>query len=522
MRAAAAVLLLLLAGRAFSQPRVAARQVSQSNYTQYLNEFLFTRAEDTRARNSAQHDAARKNIRDTLASFGLEVTEERFEYAGAEYVNITAVLRGKTRPNEYHVIGAHYDAANSPGADDDASGVAALLEAARVASMHDFEASVAFVAFDVEEAGLIGSKAWVAAHAADRIVSMLQLDMIAYNSPGPLHNLIALCVPSLVENAALPVIWDAVQQFGAPLVPVSGGVSKGSDHASFATVAPSVEMIEAGARVNPNYHKPADSIDTPDYIDYEFATAATRAAVGYLARQAGILPDAPRLTTAGVYNAASYIAGGVAAGEIVTLAGSGFGARGAATVRDSAGVERPAPTMYYSDAQINLALPEKMAAGRGTIVVTREDGLRLEAPIEVAAAAPGVFTAAATGLGAPAAIAVRVAADGSQSAQNLFACAAESGCAPARIEFGLESDRVVLLLYGTGIRGRSGLGNVALEIDEFRIAAQYAGAQAEFAGLDQVNVELPRWLRGKGRKAATLRVDGKAANPVTLDLGTPD
>ena len=56
------------------------------------------------------------------------------------------------------MIGAYYDSVSNPGADDDASVVAALLEA-RVASVHDFEPSIAFVGFDREEAGLIGSQA---------------------------------------------------------------------------------------------------------------------------------------------------------------------------------------------------------------------------------------------------------------------------------------------------------------------------------------------------------------------------
>src|SRR5579883_2099185 len=178
-----------------------AAQVSQPNYRHYLDELLFTRDGDSRGPFGAQHDTARANIHAVFASFGLQVAEERFEYQGATYYNITAILPGKTRPADYHVIGAHYDSKSTPGADDDASGVAVLLEVARVASMHQFDASIAFVAFDMEEAGLIGSKAWVAAHAADRVLSMVQIDMVGFNPAGATHNMVAVCTANTAENS---------------------------------------------------------------------------------------------------------------------------------------------------------------------------------------------------------------------------------------------------------------------------------------------------------------------------------
>ncbi len=98
---------------------------------------------------------------------------------------------------------------------------------------------------------------------------------------------------------------------------------------------------------------------------------------------------------------------------------------------------------------------------------------------------------------------------------------ASVGCAPAPVDFGGDGDRVVLVLYGTGIRGRSDVGSVSLDVDGQQFPAQYAGAQPEYPGLDQVNIELPRALRGKGRTSVTLRVDGKAANPVAMDLAKP-
>ncbi|MBZ5728121.1 MAG: M28 family peptidase [Acidobacteriia bacterium] len=520
----AAALILLLPLPLACQYEDVVRQVSQPNYTHYLNELLFTRAGDSRGPGSAQHEAARTNIRDTLAAFGLNVTLERFEYRGDTFYNVTAVLPGKTRPDEYHVFGAHYDSLNNPGADDDASGIAALLEVARVASLHEFAASLVFVAFDLEEAGLIGSGAWAAAHSGDRILSMLQMDMVGYNAPGETHNLIALAVPNLSLSATLPVLQGAVEQYGGLMSTVYLGLAF-SDHFAFAWVAPSVLMIEAGFHQNGYYHGAADSIDTPHYIDYEFAAAVTRSAVGYMAQEAGLLPGdswTARLNSGGVYNSASFIVGTVAPAELVTLFGSAFGEKPTVAVRDSAGREQPAPVSYSSPAQINVRLPAELAAGAATIAVTRDDGLRLTAPLNVEAIAPGVFTAECSGLGAPAAQAVRVAPDGGQTVQYVFACAAAStACLPAPVDFGGDGDRLVLVLYGTGIRGRSDVASVSLDVDGQKFPAQYAGAHSVYPGLDQVNIELPRALRGKGRTLATLRVDGKAANPVAIDFGKP-
>lgn len=475
---AAAVLLLLLPAGAAAQFEAVVSEVREPNYTHYLNEMLFTHGADSRGPSSPQHDAARDRIRDTLASFGLRVTEEPFTYQGRTYSNVTAVLPGKRSPGDFYVIGAHYDSVNNAGADDDATGIAALLEVARVASLHDFEASLVFVAFDLEEAGLVGSKAWVAAHAGDHIVGVVAMDMIGYNSPGPYHNLLALCVPNAAANPTLAALTAAVARYGAPLTPVYGGISTRSDHAAFASVAPAVAIIEASFSENANYHHATDTVDTAGYIDYGFATAAARSVSGYLAQAAGLLPDdaaSVRLGAGGVYNAASFIAGTAAPGAWITLVGSGFGAHPAVSIRDAAGRERAAEVSYASTDQANVLLPAILPAGAATLVLTRDDGGKGELALQVEAVAPGVFTADATGLGAPAAVAVRVTPEGGQTTRNLFRC--EPVCSPVAVDFGAEGDRVVLVLYGTGIRGRSNGDAVVVEVAG-RIAGAVRGSGA--------------------------------------------
>jgi uncharacterized protein (TIGR03437 family) len=277
-------------------------------------------------------------------------------------------------------------------------------------------------------------------------------------------------------------------------------------------------MTEASWDEDHYYHQPADSIDTPGLVDFWYATAITRTAVGYLAIQAGLLPENEtdlRFSAAGISNAASYAVESVAPSELVTLMGAGFASRGATiTIRDAAGDERAASVIYESPRQINLVTPPNLAAGPATVTVARPDGVRASAVVPVQATFPGVFTASATGSGVAAAQAVRVAPGGALAWQTLSACS--EACTPVPVDFGNDDDRVVLVLYATGVRGRSDLSAVSLEIDGQRLPVQYAGAQSTCPGLDQINVELPRALRGHGEISVTLWVDGRAANPVAL------
>jgi uncharacterized protein (TIGR03437 family) len=240
--------------------------------------------------------------------------------------------------------------------------------------------------------------------------------------------------------------------------------------------------------------------------------------VGHLATQAGLLPENEtdlRFSAAGISNAASYAVQSVTPSELVTLVGAGFASTGATvTIRDAAGDERAATLIYESPRQINLVMPPNLVAGPATVSIARPDGVRASAVMPVEATFPGVFTASASGSGAAAAQAVRVAPGGTLAWQTLSACS--QTCTPRPVDFGNDDDRLVLVLYATGVRGRSDLSAVSLEINGQRLPVQYAGAQPTYPGLDQVNVELPRALRGRGEMTVTLWVDGRAANPVAL------
>lgn len=287
---AATVVLLAAAG-----PRCQAwtidgvvNSVSQTSYSGYLNSSLYTTTGSNRGY-GAQHDLARTAIYNAFDSIGLETTLSPFIFNSATYNNVVGVWEGTTRPDDYYVVGAHYDSVNNPGADDNASGVAGVIEAARVLSHYRFEASLVFIAFDREEQGLLGSAAWAQQHAADNILGMISLDMIAYD---PLDaGQARIYSRSGATNTVTVGLTNALNSY-TNLTPVFSGAIWGSDHSSFAAQGfPAALLIEASS--NPNYHTQLDSTSTAGYINYGYATNMTRGAVGYLATAAELSAPEP-------------------------------------------------------------------------------------------------------------------------------------------------------------------------------------------------------------------------------------
>lgn len=187
-----------------------------------------------------------------------------------------------------------------------------------------------------------------------------------------------------------------------------------------------------------------------------------------------------------------------------------------ATVRDSAGVERPAQLFFVSQGQVNLLIPPDTAVGAATLRVVQATA-RLGVPIQIARVAPGLFSANGDDRGAPAAAMLRVRADGSQTNEPVASYDAAQGTfSPAPINFGPEDDRLVLILYGTGLRNPANPAATRVVFADASVPAQYAGPQNQFPGLDQINVEIPRSLAGRGTIAVSVVVDGVSSNAVQL------
>lgn len=237
--------------------------------------------------------AAAAWLRDQLTEAGYAQVNEIFVERGAVAPNFEVVVPGTTRPNEIVVVGAHYDAfQGTPGADDNASGVAGTLALARMFRSRPQARTLRFVMFVNEEppafwTPLMGS--WVYAKQCrannDNVVAMISLESIGYYSdkpgsqryPRPLNWL----YPDTGDFIAFVSNWSsrglnkrAIKVFREQAnFPSEGGSPPGwlpgvgwSDHWSFWQEGyPAIMITNTAAFRNPNYHTPMDTADTLDY-----------------------------------------------------------------------------------------------------------------------------------------------------------------------------------------------------------------------------------------------------------------
>ena len=168
----------------------------------------------------------------------LVVELQDFPYGSGSSDNVIATLPGKTTPDQYIVIGSHYDSyaygGIAPGADDNASGTAAVLELARILSQYEFDKSIVFCTFSAEEVGLIGSE-YYASHAQSQgmdILGYFNFDMIGYrNGNDPIHtDMIAPASATELVNFYKGVVAIYLPDFDVFDAQLSGG---DSDHTSF-------------------------------------------------------------------------------------------------------------------------------------------------------------------------------------------------------------------------------------------------------------------------------------------------
>ncbi len=252
----------------------------------------------------ARMEAAADYIADAFRQFGLRVGEDRFLFEGRWYRNLIASLPGSSSDGQVLVV-AHYDTVpDCPGADDNASGVAGLLEAAGALTRHRFQKTLVFVAFALEEYGYPGSLHYVQQARArrDRITGVLDLEMIGYTSP----------VQTAPPGVPVPAVGDFIGVVGnrrseelASLfkegaarfvhsLPVESLIVEGngewfpvvrrSDHAPFWDAGyPALMITDTSFLRNPHYHQPTDTLDTLDLPFLRDVAAATAVATALLA-----------------------------------------------------------------------------------------------------------------------------------------------------------------------------------------------------------------------------------------------
>lgn len=230
-------------------------------------------------------------------------------------------------------------------------------------------------------------------------------------------------------------------------------------------------------------------------------------------------------------HAATYIADSVSPDQFVTIYGNSLAkdtssaqslplptslSGASITFVDSAGKSFPAPLVYASPTQINLIVPAGVSPGVGKVTLTGASSLT--ATVQIDPVSPGIFTANASGTGVPAALAARYSAAGTPTPVPVFQCPAAYQCAPVPLNLGVATDQLVLSLFGTGMRHVSAASNVKVTVKGLSVPVLYAGPQGEFAGLDQVNVQIPISLKGAGVSQLQLIVDGQPSNTVSITI----
>lgn len=233
---------------------------------------------------------------ESLEKAGYAVTRDGHEIDGVAVQNLAVEVRGGRGASEVVIVGAHYDSAlGSPGADDNASGVAAVLALARRYKTATPERTLRFVLFAHEEPPYfqtekMGSVLYAKGVAArgERVVAMLSLESIGVYSDAPGSQRYPKGVEgrlpavgnfaAVVGNTASKALVDLVAQgldarsslpaFGTALpdsVPEAGW----SDHWAFWKIGvPAVMVTDTAAFRDAHYHKPSD---TPARLDYERA-----------------------------------------------------------------------------------------------------------------------------------------------------------------------------------------------------------------------------------------------------------
>lgn len=237
----------------------------------------------SRHKNQPGNDKASQFIYEKFQAWGYQVQYEVFSSTGK---NVIATKQGMSNSQKYFVVCAHYDDMPSgsiaPGADDNASGTATVLELARAFSQYNFNYTIKFICFDEEEQGLIGSNYYAtqARNRNDSIIGVINLDMTAYDSNN--DGMVDVHSNSVANTSQIANEWiNNIFQYNVELTPRTVASQPYSDHYSFQQKNyGAILVIEYDLEFNPRYHTVNDKFQ---YLNMDFAhkiakvTAATAA-----------------------------------------------------------------------------------------------------------------------------------------------------------------------------------------------------------------------------------------------------
>jgi len=237
---------------------------------------------------------AKEFIRNRLKS-SVEPIDEKYSVKGKEVANIIAEIRGYEQPENIIIIGAHYDTVeNSPGADDNASSIAALLELFRLLSRFKFKKTVRFAAFTLEEPPFFSTEFMGSMKHAENcrkkmenIELMISMDMLGFSCKKCKQEFPLGCdknkypksgdfitVISFPSDAEYAYLWKKIynkhskhkifELIGPASIP---GIAL-SDHSSFTKHGfHAILLTDTAFYRNKNYHMPSDTFDS---INFKF------------------------------------------------------------------------------------------------------------------------------------------------------------------------------------------------------------------------------------------------------------
>jgi hypothetical protein len=272
--------------------------VAQVSAEQLRADILALQDFKTRFASTPQCEAAGEFILERFRQLGLDALAEPFTFeARYQSRNILAVIPGSVAPERMVLACAHYDSTSNnrlvsaPGADDNASGTAAVLELARILAGERFDFSIGLLCVSAEEWGLYGS-AYYARRARQQgagIVAVINLDMVGY--PGDKQRVLDVIGDRQSEWLADRFIAVAQPFIGLSLFKVINPSLTWSDHSSFwdQNYAALCGIEDSD---NPYYHQTSDTLET---LDMEFAVEAVKASLAVIADLAQPLstPAAP-------------------------------------------------------------------------------------------------------------------------------------------------------------------------------------------------------------------------------------
>jgi hypothetical protein len=243
----------------------------------------------SRHRSKAGNELAYRFIMEKFSSYGLQIDSLTFGTNGGK--NALAIQPGTLYPDQYFIICAHYDAmpnANyAPAADDDGSGVAAVLEAARILKNYAFEYTIVFAIWDEEEFGLAGSTAYAtwAQSDTDSLLGVLNMDAIAWDSDNDdVARLHTRPIANSLSLASTVNTVNTLYNIGIDLIMVNPGATY-SDHAAFWNKGFSAVLLieDWDNDSNPHYHTATDKVI---YFNQPYFHKMVRLAIASIATMA--------------------------------------------------------------------------------------------------------------------------------------------------------------------------------------------------------------------------------------------